>query len=204
MLAALSTLDIRELTGVSPTPVVSPLEFVRGSTPRPAPPVVSSVACDARRNNTSSASSSRSSWLSGLRKAGAGRFTGLGVSSSSDLRGDSYCRSSECLRVCLCPRLRDRGDRRGERRLSALPSCVWPRTWLARRSRSPKAPIPRPPVRSHQSTSHRQTVVEEDVVEAGDEAEDVAGEKAEDRPEDVAGDRPEDVAGDRPEDVAEA
>ncbi|CAL8298664.1 unnamed protein product [Boreogadus saida] len=51
-------------------------------------------------------------------------------------------------------------------------------------------------VRSHLSTSHRQTVVEEDVVEAGDEA----GEKAED----VAGDRPEDVAGDRPEDVAEA
>ena len=31
MLAALSTLDIRELTGVSPTPVDSPLESVRGS-----------------------------------------------------------------------------------------------------------------------------------------------------------------------------
>ncbi|CAL8311031.1 unnamed protein product [Gadus morhua 'NCC'] len=36
--------------------------------------------------------------------------------------------------------------------------------------------------------------MEEDVVEAGDEAEGVAGEKAGDRPEEVAGDRPEDVA----------
>ncbi|CAL8362133.1 unnamed protein product [Arctogadus glacialis] len=83
MLAALSTLDIRELIGVSPTPVDSTLESVRGSPPWPAPPVVSSVACDARRDNTSLASSSRSSWLSGLRKAGAGRFAGLGVSSLS-------------------------------------------------------------------------------------------------------------------------